>query len=328
MTNLFEDQSLKLNTGALMPAIALGMSAREETPEEVKAYFRKALEIGYRHFDTASAYKTEPMMGEVLEDVLNSGTIKREEFFITTKLSPEQTHADDVIPSLRESLSNLRIEYVDLYLIHFPIRIKPGMKPSGARATIPEDAFLPLDLVGVWKELEQCVELGLTRAIGVSNFGSNLLGVITADAKIIPAVNQVEMHPGCLQPRLLDVCKQMGIKVMGFAALGRPKHSQEFTSIAVIDSPILKEIAEKHGKSVAQVALRWSLDHGVGVVVKSSNPSRMAQNLNVFGWNLDEEDHKKIATMPRFRLQDGKIWINQTTSPYRSHQEIYDCWSD
>lgn len=77
-----------------------------------------------------------------------------------------------------------------------------------------------------------------------------------------------------------------------------------------------------------QVALRWSLDHGVGVVVKSSNPSRMAQNLNVFGWNLDEEDHKKIATMPRFRLQDGKIWINQTTSPYRSHQEIYDCWSD
>ncbi|BBN16634.1 hypothetical protein MPTK1_7g08040 [Marchantia polymorpha subsp. ruderalis] len=326
MTNLVEVQSLKLNTGALMPAIALGMSAREETPEETKAYFRKALEIGYRHFDTASVYRTEPMMGEVLEDVLNSGTFKREELFITTKLSPAQTHADDVIPALRESLSNLRLEYVDLYLIHFPVRIKPGTKLS--YGPLSEDAFLPLDLVGVWKALEQCVELGLTRAIGVSNFGSRLLGVITADAKIIPAVNQVEMHPGCLQPRLLDACKQMGIKVMAFSALGSPKYSTGFTSNAVIDSPILKEIAEKHGKSVGQVALRWSLDHGVCVVVKSSNPSRMAQNLNVFGWSLDEDDHTKIATMPRFRLHDGTYWINQTTSPYRSPKDLYDCWSD
>ncbi|KAG6546581.1 hypothetical protein Mapa_011770 [Marchantia paleacea] len=149
MRNLIEGQSLKLNTGALMPAIALGMSAREESPEETSAYFRKGLEIGYRHFDTASVYRTESMMGEVLEDVLNSGTFKREELFITSKLAPSQTHADDVILALRTSLSQLRLEYVDLYLIHFPVRIKAGTKLT---IPMPEDSFCP----SIWSVYGRC----------------------------------------------------------------------------------------------------------------------------------------------------------------------------
>ncbi|KAG6546578.1 hypothetical protein Mapa_011767 [Marchantia paleacea] len=308
-----------------MPVIALGMSARSETPEEARAYFRKGLEIGYRHFDTANLYRTEPTIGDALEDILNSGAYKRDELFITTKLSPVDTHADDVIPALRKSLSNLRLEYVDLYLIHFPLRLKSIDPKDGL---LHEGLFLPLDLVNVWKTLEQCVELGLTKAIGVSNFCSRLLGVITADAKIIPAVNQVEMHPGCLQPKLLETCKKLGTVVIAYSALGAPNYSRGLTSNAVIESPIIKEIAEKHGKTAGQVALRWSLDNGAGLVVKSSNTARMAQNLEIFGWTLDEEDLKKIATMPRFKLQTGEMWVNQTTSPYRTLKDCFDDWYD
>ncbi|KAL2611462.1 hypothetical protein R1flu_023154 [Riccia fluitans] len=325
MEKAIEGWNLKVNTGALMPAIALGTSnfAKNETPEQIRAIIRNGIEVGYRHFDTAAVYGTEYLLGEVLQEVFKSGSLKREEIFITSKLGLFDTHPDGVIPALRKSLSELQVEYVDIYLLHFPVRIKRDTNPFN----MTEDSFEPFDLIGVWKALEQSVELGLTKAVGISNSGSGILRRIAADAKMMPAVNQMEMHPGCLQPTLLDTCKELGTVVMAYSPLGSPGHQAAARgSNLVIDSSILKAIAEKHGKTVEQVALRWTLDYGAGLVCKSRNPTRLAQYLGAFGWKLDDEDHKRIETMPRFMLQDFSIWCNATTSPYKTPKDMLDDW--
>ncbi|KAL3682729.1 hypothetical protein R1sor_000751 [Riccia sorocarpa] len=323
-----EGWNLRLNTAALMPAIALGTStiAKSETPEEMRAIIRNGLQAGYRHFDTAAVYGTEHLLGEVLKEVLTSGALRREDVFITSKLGLSDAHLDDVIPAIRKSLRELQLDYVDLYMLHFPLRLKRGKNPFQG---LSEDSFAPFDLIGVWKALEHSVELGLTRAVGICNSGSKILQQIAADAKMMPAVNQVEMHPGCLQPKLLDTCKQLGTILMAYFPLGSPGNLRlgEGTSL-VINSPILKAIAQKHGKTVEQVALRWTLDHGAGFVCKSRNPTRLTQYLGAFGWNLDNEEHKRIETMPRFMLQDWSVWCNATTSPYRTPKEILDDWFD
>lgn len=314
--------SFQLNTGALMPAIAMSFPGTvRETPEEIKARLRKSLEIGYRHIDTAAAYRKEHLLGEVLHEVLSSGAYKREELFITSKLHPQDTHPDGVVSALKRSLSELQLDYVDMYLIHCPLHLKEG---TGIPFT--EEAFLPLDLVGVWRVLEKCVELGLTKAIGVSNFGPRQLKLITSDLKIktVPAVNQIEMHPGCLQPKLLDICRIMGTVVTASLPLGAP--GLKGGSNSIIDSPIIQEIAVKHNKTVSQVALRWCLDQGAAVVTHTTSPARMAQNLDIFRWTLDKEDLEKIKLMPRFRLIDITPWCNSSTSPYRSPGEIFEEW--
>ncbi|KAL3682730.1 hypothetical protein R1sor_000752 [Riccia sorocarpa] len=320
-----EVQNFQLNTGALMPAIAMGFAAttgnREETPEEIKARLRKCLEVGYRHIDTAAMYETESHLGEVLHEVISSGAYKREDLFITTKLHPEDTHPNEVIPALKRSLSALQLEYVDMFLIHQPLHLTKG---AGFKYT--EDSFLPLDLVGVWKAMEKCVNLGLAKAIGVSNFGTKQLRLITSDPKIrtVPAVNQIEMHPGCLLPKLLDTCRIMGTVVTAYTPLGSP--GQKFGSRAILDSTIIQEIATKHNRTAAQIALRWSLEYGAGVVCKTTNSTRMAQNLEIFGWSLDKEDLERIKAIPRFRLLDVTKWCNSTTSPYRSPAELLEDW--
>ncbi|KAL2611661.1 hypothetical protein R1flu_023353 [Riccia fluitans] len=261
---------LKLNNGELMPAVATGTALLKEFNTE---FILKAIELGYRHFDTAKFYgPSEKILGEAFQEAFKQGLVKREELFITTKIPPSDMNPADIIPTLKSSLSALQLDYVDMYLIHWPLSIR-------AEATwwqlTPED-YLPLDMPGCWKALEECVELGLTKGIGVSNWSVKNLKSLVSHAKIIPAVNQIERHPGCEQSAIVNYCKEIGTVVTGYAALGAPGYGASplgtYGTNAVIESPILQEIAAKYGKTSAQVALRWALELGCGVVVKSVNP--------------------------------------------------------
>ncbi|CAI9113263.1 OLC1v1013836C1 [Oldenlandia corymbosa var. corymbosa] len=181
-----------LNSGHKMPMIGFGCAASNMPPlEELISILLKAMEIGYRHFDTASAYGSEEALGKAVAKALEMGLIKnRDELFITSKLWITQNHPDLVLPALKQTLETMGLEYLDLYLIHSPVRIKEGVDPF----KLGEGDVLPFDMIGTWKVMEDCFKLGLTKSIGVSNFSSGKISKLLDSSTIPPAVNQVEMN--------------------------------------------------------------------------------------------------------------------------------------
>jgi diketogulonate reductase-like aldo/keto reductase len=207
-----------------------------------------AIEVGFRHLDTASMYGSERSVGEAVAAAVRRGLLaSREEVFVTSKLWSTQCHPDLVVPSLRETLRNLQMEYLDLYLIHWPVCMKPGPIAFPAKK---EDA-VPFDFEGVWRAMEECQRLGLARAIGVSNFTTKHLDRVLAVATIPPAVNQVELNPVWQQRTLRAYCADRGIHVAAYSPLGGQNWDGQGN--AVLDSEVLAEIAKARGKTVAQV---------------------------------------------------------------------------
>uniref|UniRef100_A0A453C2X9 NADP-dependent oxidoreductase domain-containing protein n=1 Tax=Aegilops tauschii subsp. strangulata TaxID=200361 RepID=A0A453C2X9_AEGTS len=259
-----------------MPAIGMGTAKLPVVPETTVKAVLEAVVVGYRHFDTASMYATERPLGEALEEAVRRGLLaSREEVFVTSKLWCTQCHPHLVLPSLRESLQNLQMEYVDLYLIHWPISLKPGPAVFPVKR---EDA-VPFDFAGVWRAMEECHRLGLAKAIGVSNFTTSHLHKLLAAATVPPAVNQVaehnttrspsstglnihwdsalaacgvqvEMNPVWQQRKLREYCAEKGIHVAAYSPLGGQNWSGDGN--AVLDSEVLAEIAKARGKTVAQ----------------------------------------------------------------------------
>ncbi|KAH9297701.1 hypothetical protein KI387_029383, partial [Taxus chinensis] len=243
-----------LNTGAQIPLIGLGTAAVNLNEEEVKAAIAAALQVGYRHFDTASAYSTEQALGEALNTAFQNGVVKREDVFVTTKLW--NTDHGDPVCALKTSLKNLQLEYVDLYLIHWPVNLIRGVPLIHPK----EEDFLPLDIKSTWEGMEQCIEMGLTKAIGLSNFSSKKIQDLLNYARIPPAVVQVEMHPLWQQNKLREFCSKHRIHVSAWSPLGAP--TTPWGSNAVMDNPVIQEISQKHGKTRAQVLLRWGIEQG------------------------------------------------------------------
>ncbi|TVU14320.1 hypothetical protein EJB05_37781 [Eragrostis curvula] len=280
-----------------MPAVGLGTVEFPTVHENTKNAVLAAIEVGYRHIDTASMYGTEKPLGDAVAEAVRRGLVQsREEVFVTTKLWGSQCHQDLVLPSLRESLQNLQMEYADLYLIHWPVCLKPG--PPGF-PNKKEDA-LPFDFEGVWRAMEECQRLGLARAIGVSNFATKHLEKILAVATIPPAVNQVELNPVWQQRTLRAYCATKGIRVAAYSPLGGQNWDGQGN--AVLESPVLAEIAKARGKTVAQVSLRWIYEQGVTSIVKSYNKERLKQNLEIFDWELTEEDRQKISQISQKKI--------------------------
>jgi len=276
-----------------VPAVGLGTASFPFVEEDVRAAVLAALELGYRHLDTASLYRSERAVGEAVAEAARRGVVaSREEVFVTTKVWCSQCHPDLVLPSLRESLQNLQMDYVDLYLVHWPVAAKPG-KPQ---FPIKREDIMPMDLTGVWRAMEECHRLGLARMIGVSNFTTTKLQELLAIADIPPAVNQVEMNPIWQQKKLIEFCKDKGIHVTAYSPLGGQSMSN-----AVLQSEVLEEISKARGKSVAQISLRWIYEQGASMVVKSLKRERLRENMEIFDWELSDEDRFKISQIPQHK---------------------------
>ncbi|KAL3501256.1 hypothetical protein ACH5RR_035705 [Cinchona calisaya] len=209
------------------------------------------------------------------------------------------------------------MDYTDLYLIHWPVSSKAGIYEY----PIKKEDFLPMDFKAVWAAMEECQRLGLTKSIGVSNFSPKKITDVLSTAKIPPAVNQVEVNPCWQQKKLIEFCREKGIVVVAYSPLGAV--GTFYGTNRVMESEVLKEIAETRGKSVAQVSLRWAYEQGIGVVVKSFNKDRMRQNLEIFDWELKDEESKKISEIPQGRACLG-IDYTSIHGPYKTIEDIWD----
>ncbi|XXG51310.1 hypothetical protein AAC387_Pa02g5115 [Persea americana] len=309
-----------LNSGEKIPMIGMGTAPTGPLPDDVVSTLVAAMEMGYRHFDTAAVYGTEKVVGEAIAQALQQGVVKtRDELFITSKLWCTDAHRDRVLPALKQTLERLQLEYVDLYLIHWPVSMKPGGEMSAV--FINKDDIIPMDFKAVWEAMEECHRLGLVKSIGVSNFSSKKLSQLMANVKIPPAVNQVEINPIWQQRELIHFCKENGIHVTAWSTLGA--FGAPWGSTTVMENPVLKEIAAKKGKSVAQVCLRWIHQQGVTSIVKSFNKERMKKNLEVFDWELNEEELQQISQIPQHRGFSGEFYTSPT-GPYKTIKELWD----
>ncbi|KAL3133790.1 hypothetical protein ABBQ32_008269 [Trebouxia sp. C0010 RCD-2024] len=300
-----------LNSGHHMPLVGWGTS--QATGDDCIKATKAAITAGFRHIDTAEQYKNETEIGKGLQELFKSGAIKREDLFVTSKLWTEHHPGDQVRPGLKDTLSRLQLEYLDLYLIHWPTSVKPGPK-----VTPPFSE--------TWEALERCVEEGLIRSIGVSNFSPEKIEkFILPDAKIRPAVNQVEMHAHWRNDRLLKWCDQQGIHVSAYAPLSSPvtMASMEKDVPNLMEDETVNEIAKKLGRTAPQVLLRWGLQHGSSVLPKSANPDHLKENIEAIGWELSDEDFSTLSNLPQHRYFTGSLAMHED-GPWRNYEELWD----
>ncbi|KAL0005105.1 hypothetical protein SO802_012666 [Lithocarpus litseifolius] len=308
------------STGKTIPVIGFGTA---EYPfgasfETLRDSLLHAIKLGYRHFDSAALYQSEQPLGEAIEDALSLGLIKsRDELFITSKLWCSDAHHDCVLPAVQKTLKNLKLEYIDLYLVHWPVSVKPGEY----ELPVKKKDLLPIDIESVWKAMEECQKLGLAKSIGVSNFSCKKLETLLATAKIPPAVNQVEMNPLWQQKKLREFCENKGIRITAYSPLGAK--GTLWGTNWVMECEVLKQIAEATGKTTAQICIRWVYEQGVSVLVKSFNEDRMKENLDIFDWKLSPEDLEKISQIPQRKGFPGLEFVSEE-GPYKSLSELWD----
>jgi|TARA_B110000977_G_scaffold171397_3_gene222934 diketogulonate reductase-like aldo/keto reductase len=281
--------TIKLSSGTEIPTVGLGtwQAARGVVGRAVS----DALRLGYTHIDCAAAYANEEEVGEALTTAFEAKTITRDEVFITSKLWNDRRKANDVRDGCLQSLQDLNLSHLDLYLIHWPVVWKRGtlMQPDNS-ASIAE----------CWRAMEQLVEDGLVKAIGVSNFTEKELRELLKTAKIKPAVNQIEVHPRLPQDELVAYCQRNDICITAYSPLARGG--------GVLDHPSVVEVSSKKNISPAQVALRWNVERGIVVIPKSVTPSRIESNADLFSFEFGDDDFEKIK-----QLDDG---VSTSTSPW------------
>ncbi|KAM9311510.1 prostaglandin-E(2) 9-reductase-like [Gastrophryne carolinensis] len=284
-----------LNDGHTIPLIGLGTYDQSESMAEEAV--KMAIDAGYRHIDSASAYKNEVAVGLGINAKIADGTVKREDIFYTTKLH-STLHAPNLVrPALESSLKDLKLNYIDLFLIHTPLALKPGNDPE-PKHEIEKYIYDNTDLRDTWKAMEECKAAGLTKSIGVSNFNRKQLEYILnmPGLRYKPVCNQVECHIYLNQSKMLEFCKPHGIKVVAYGALGSTRDPIfiDQTTPILLEDPVLNTIAQKRGRSPAQVALRFLLQRGVITLAKSFKPERIRQNLEVFDFELSDEEMKTL----------------------------------
>jgi alcohol dehydrogenase (NADP+) len=293
--------ALPFANGDAMPALGLG--TWRLPPELTAATVRSALELGYRHLDAAAIYGNEPQIGEALRQAFADGLVRREELWITGKLWNDCHEPHEVRPALERSLADLGLEHLDLYLMHWPLAQRRGV----AMASSPEEqlSLEQVPLAATWAAMEELVDQGLTRHIGVSNFSGAKLKALAAGARIRPEVLQIERHPLLQQNALLAWCRENGVVVTGYGPLGSSGANRP---PLVLQHPQVVALAGQRGLTPAQLLLAWGIGCGTAVIPKSVHPERLAENLAAAALHLDGEAMTRLAALDEGRrLIEGRF---------------------
>lgn len=279
---------VKLNNGLEIPIFGLG--TWKSKPGEVTIAVEAAIDAGYRHIDCAHVYQNEKEVGAGIKNRIGAGVVKREDLWITSKLWNTFHLPNLVEPALKQTLEDLGLEYLDLYLIHWPQAYKEGkdLFPADENGkTLYSDA----PFTETWKAMEALVNKGLTKSIGVSNFNSQQLEQVLKICKIKPVTNQVECHPYLNQRKLSDFCKKNDVTITAYSPLGSPDRPwAKPGDVQLLEDEKLKKLAEKYKKTPAQILLRYQVDRGHIVIPKSVTKSRIEENIKIFDFKLSAED--------------------------------------
>lgn len=303
-------EAIELRSGAKLPVVGLGMW---KVPHDACAQLvQDAVSAGYRHFDCACDYGNEKETGDGLRQVFASGACRREDLWITSKLWNTYHRSEHVHLACKKSLADLQLDYLDLYLIHFPItqRFVPIEEryPAGwfydPDAARPKMEFDKVPLAETWAAMEELQEAGLVKNIGVCNFGTALLRDLLNYANRPPSVLQVESHPYLTQEKLLRFCREQGVAYTAFSPLGAQSYHQlgmADRSDSLLEHAQIKTIAAAHNKTPAQVLLRWGVQRGTAVIPKTAKPERLAENIDVFDFELSAGQMTTISRLNQDR---------------------------
>ena len=308
-------QSISFANGDEMPMIGLG--TWKSPPGEVYDAVTTALETGYRHIDCAPIYKNEPEVGAALSDSFDAGVTRRDDVWVTSKLWNNAHRPDDVRPALKQTLDDLQLDALDLYLIHWPVALQPGVDFPES----PDDFVSPEEapLTETWAAMEALKDDGLVRHIGVSNFSVPNLQMILDAGEIRPEMNQVEMHPYLPQPDLMSFADAHNIPITAYSPLGsgdRPDAMKADDEPTLMANPKINEIADRHDASPAQVLLQWGVARGTVVIPKSTTPAHIKDNLAAADLDLSADELETIDNLdPNYRYLAGAPWTMEG-SPY------------
>ncbi|XP_063231473.1 aldo-keto reductase family 1 member C4-like isoform X2 [Bacillus rossius redtenbacheri] len=302
--------NVKLNNGLECPA--LGIGTYEVAPTEAIWAVKDAIDLGYRHIDCAFLYQNEEAVGAAIAGKIAQGVVVRQELFVTGKLWSTFHRPELVQPAIETTLRDLGLTYLDLYLIHWPITLKEGDALLPKEGDDPKALFADSDLVATWQAMEQLVEKKLARSIGVSNFNSQQVALIDDVAAIKPVTNQVECHPYLTQKRLKELCSSRDIAVTAYSPLGAPGRRMFRAGEPVLmDDPEIRRIAASHKKTPAQVALRYQIQNGNVVLSKSVRKERIKENMNIFDFELSEEEMTALDGLNRNHRYVPMDWMKE-----------------
>ncbi|XP_040823970.1 aldo-keto reductase family 1 member C1-like [Ochotona curzoniae] len=294
---------VKLNDGNLMPALGFGTARKWEVPKiESLEATKLAIDAGFRHFDSAYTYSIEEEVGLAIRSKIAEGIVQRKEIFYTSKLWCTFHQPELVRPVLEDTLRKLQLDYVDLYVIHFPMPLKPGeqLLPKGEDGKVLYDT---VDLCTTWEAMEKCKDAGLAKSIGVSNFNRRQLEMILnkPGLKYKPVCNQVECHIYLNQSKLLDFCKSKDIVLVAYGVLGTQRYENWVNpdTPVLLEDPVLCALAKKYKRSPAQISLRYLLQREIVVLAKSFSEKRIKENMQVFEFHLTPEDMKTLDGLNR-----------------------------
>ncbi len=306
---------LPVNNTDTIPALGLG-TWKSDTGEVEKAV-TTAINIGYRHIDCASIYQNQKEIGTALAGAINAKQVKREELWITSKLWNNAHAKKHVQPALERTLEDLQLDYLDLFLIHWPINFKANI----VFPRRPEEFLAPeaIPIIETWQAMEKMVKKGLCRHIGVCNFNLSRLIALKKEATIQPVMNQIELHPYLQQLKMVEYCKKNGVLLTAYSPLGsadRPSALKKDNEPSLLEQPIVVDIAARRNMTPGQVLLVWGLSRGTVVIPKSTNPDRLQENFLAADLELEATDLLAIDGLEQgYRYVDGSFF-QSPGSPY------------